>query len=382
MNEPRILSLIRVRIAEFVVSASVVSRQLMQGRLFTRGYRPPAPLATLRAQALGLGAGQAQAQAQGHAQTQGQAQTHAQAPPSQEPNLLAALLPLRSVAGRALVLVLVIMTFLASLSAGSVFLIAHASAQWSDDLGRELTVQIRPVNGRPMEADLAQIEDVLKKTRGLAQWRVLTRAQSENLLTPWLGEGLDLSELPVPRLIVIELPSGGRPDLALLKTQIAAKVPNASLDDHRLWLDRLRAMAGTLVGIGVGIFALVLTATALAVVFATRGAMAGTAQMIEVLHMVGAEDRFIARQFGRHFLHLGLIGGGLGALGGAVFFGLMAVLSGAFGFNPDTEQVDRLFGRFDLSISGYLALAAIGVLVAALTAFVSRVTVYRTLSAA
>lgn len=292
---------------------------------------------------------------------------------------LTPILPARSITGRALMLVVVIMTFLAGLTAGAVHLIADASAEWSREIAREATIQIRPLTGRDIEADLAKVMTLAKETRGIASVRSYTREEGEKLLEPWLGAGLDLKELPVPRLVVLSL-SGETTDWAGLKLRLAEAVPTASLDDHRLWLDRLRAMARMLVIVGVIILALVLVATGLAVTFATHGAMAGTAHIIEVLHLVGAEDRYIAREFQRHFLRLGLkgalIGGGLAVL----FYALVALSSARFGRAPGAEQVEALFGRFALPATGYLSVLAIALVVSALTATVSRFTVFRSLS--
>ena len=93
---------------------------------------------------------------------------------------------------------------------------------------------------------------------------------------------------------------------------LGEQVPGASLDDHRGWIDRMRAMAGTAVAAGVGVLVLMLAATVLSVTFATRGAMATNRRSIEVLHFVGAKNGFIAGHFQRHFLLLGLQGGAIG----------------------------------------------------------------------
>ncbi|MCA0400681.1 MAG: ABC transporter permease [Proteobacteria bacterium] len=294
-------------------------------------------------------------------------------------NQPAPVLPARSIAGRALVLVIVIMTFLAGLAAGAVHLVADASSDWSRDIAREITIQIRPLPGRDIEADVRIAADIARRMREVEDVRVFDRKEGEKLLEPWLGTGLDLSELPVPRLVVMRI-APGTPNLASLKAQLAERVPNAGLDDHRLWLSRLKAMADTLVVIGLVILGLVLVATGLAVVFATRGAMAGTAHVIDVLHLVGAEDQFIARQFQRHFMRLGLKGGLAGGVIAMLFFLAMGLSSARFAMTPGAEQVEALFGRFSLPLGGYISVLAIGVLVAVLTAFVSRVTVYRTLS--
>lgn len=293
---------------------------------------------------------------------------------------LSPILPARSIAGRALVLVIVIMTFLAGLTAGAVHLIADASSDWSRSIAREVTLQIRPMPGRDVEVDVRMAADIAKRVRGVEAVRVFDRQEGEKLLEPWLGSGLDLGELPVPRLVVIKFGSGAAPDLSALKAELAERVPNAGLDDHRLWLGRLKVMANTLVLIGVIILALVLVATGLAVAFATRGAMAGTAHIIDVLHLVGAEDAYIAREFQRHFLRLGLKGGLIGGVLAVVFYLVISLSSAHFAMNPGAEQVEALFGRFSLPGAGYVSVLAIGLVISAVTAVVSRATVYRTLS--
>ena len=118
-------------------------------------------------------------------------------------------------------------------------------------------------------------------------------------------------------MIVVKLPSGGV-DLAPLRKALSEQVAGASLDDHRAWIDRMRTMARTTIAGGIGVLILMLAATVLSVIFATRGAMATNRPIVEVLHFIGAKSGFIAGQFQRHFLMLGLegglIGGGLAML--------------------------------------------------------------------
>ena len=71
--------------------------------------------------------------------------------------------------------------------------------------------------------------------------------------------------------------------------------------------------------------ALVFAAAMLSVMFATRGAMSANRQIIEVLHVVGAKEDFIAAEFQRHFLLLGLKGGAIGGVTAIVLFALAGV---------------------------------------------------------
>lgn len=288
-----------------------------------------------------------------------------------------ALVPAASIAGRALVTVIAIMTFLASLTAGAAMLISDASRGWQDEVAREMTIQIRPTVGRDLDADTAKAAELAGRMPGVASVRAYTKAQAEELLQPWLGSGLDLSELPVPRLVVIGLDKSARPDLTVLRKQLADTIPGSSIDDHHLWLERLAIMAKSVVFVAAVIFALVLAAMILAVGFATQGTMAGNREIIEVLHFVGAEDSFISRQFQRHFFRLGLRGGAIGGGLAVITFLALGVISSWLRATPGGDQMEAMFGGFSLvpGIYGVIALIAAGI--AIVTGFVSRIIVFR-----
>ena len=289
------------------------------------------------------------------------------------------IVPMHSISGRALVAVVAIMTFLASLTTGAVVLVRSAAVAWQSDVAREITIQIRPVDGRDIEAEMRAAAEIVRNWPGLGEIRPYSREESARLLEPWLGSGLSLDDLPVPRIIVVKLASGRTVDFAALRRTLSERVAGASLDDHRAWAGRMRNMANASVFAGVGILILVLAATVLSVAFATRGAMATNRPIVEVLHFIGARGGYIASQFQRHFLMLGLqggvIGGGLAMLVFAVA-GLAADLSLA---TAGGDQLAVLFGRFSLGFYGYIAILAQIVLIAAVTALTSRHTVDRTL---
>jgi cell division transport system permease protein len=288
------------------------------------------------------------------------------------------LLPAASIAGRSLIIVIAIMTFLACVTAGTVELIASAAGSWRQDISREATIQVRPIPGRDIDRDVARARELASQTRGVTEVRALDKSQSGQLLEPFLGQGLDLADLPIPRLITLRL-SGGAHDLGGLRERLQSEIANAQLDDHRLWLARLGAMAAALVAVGVVMLLLVLTATGLAIAFATRGAMAGNRAIIEVLDLVGATDGFIAREFQRHFLRLGLKGGAIGGAAAVLLFWTAGALAARYEATPGGDQIEALFGTFALGLRGYAAIVLIAFIVAVTAAIVSRVTVYRNL---
>jgi cell division transport system permease protein len=287
--------------------------------------------------------------------------------------------PRASIAGRALVAVVAIMTFLASITTGTVLLVSASAAEWQSEVASEITIQVRPVAGRDIERDAAAVASAMRTQPGIVEIRPFTKDESAKLLEPWLGSGLSLDDLPVPRVIIARVQPGTVLDLALLRSRVTQAAPTASVDDHRAWIERMRSMTGATVFAGIGILALVIIATIISVSFATRGAMAANRPIVEVLHFVGAGDRFIANRFQRHFLRLGLQGGLIGGGAAMLMFGFSESIANWFSGTPVGDQFAALLGTFSLRPSGYLALAAQAVLIAAITAWASRRTLFATL---
>lgn len=290
------------------------------------------------------------------------------------------LVPENTIAGNALTIVIAIMSFLACLTLGAVTLVRDASRDWQVDILREVTIQVRPVEGVETSTETAKAAEIARSYRGVASVNVLDDQENVRLLEPWLGSDLNMNELPIPRLIVIRLSNPAAVDLNNLSERLRTEVRGANLDDHRLWTGRLQTMANVTVIVGGSVLALVFVATILSVVFATRGAMSSNRDVVSVLHFVGAEDGFIAREFQRHFLILGLRGGLAGAFAAAFLFAVLSLIIGPSMTTPETDQVSALFGRFAVGPVGYFGALGIAFLIAVMTALTSRLTVYRYLA--
>src|SRR6185312_12446552 len=102
---------------------------------------------------------------------------------------LSPIVPRASIAGRALVAVVAIMTFLASLTTGAVLLVSASAAEWQSNVASEITVQIRPQAGRDIERDVSSVAEVVRGQPGIVDVRPFTKEESDKLLEPWLGTG-------------------------------------------------------------------------------------------------------------------------------------------------------------------------------------------------
>lgn len=293
----------------------------------------------------------------------------------------APIVPQGSVTGRSLTLVISIMCFLACLTAGAVYMMQQSAQAWLKDIASEVTVQVEPKEKVDTEKTVQEVAAFLGKQRGIARVKPYSLEQSVALLEPWLGKGEELKALPVPRLIALELEREPTPDLDAIRNGLAQQFKGASLDDHRQWQKQIRTVTRSFALGGLGILVLVAAATMAIIVSATRSAMASNREIVEVLHFVGATDRFIAREFEKHFLRLGVRAGLVGAISAlTVFIAMPSVMEFLGGGSVSLTELQRLIGAGSLDLAGCVLMGIVVVVVAALCMLTSRYGVFRILN--
>lgn len=242
-------------------------------------------------------------------------------------------LPLaRDPSSRFLIWITLLMSYLAALALAGALLVGEMAARWDSGLAGGLTVQIAPLPGRadvpPLDARVEAALTVLRATPGVTGADALDTEAASRLLEPWLGpEAAKDPSLPVPRLI--DVVTDGTVDVPQLARRLESAAPGTTLDDHAAWLADLRAFARAVELAALGIVAVVGGAAVLAVVFAVRAGLAIHRNVVQLLHLMGATDRYVSRQFESHVLGLSLRGGLAGvALAAATLLGLQHAASG------------------------------------------------------
>lgn len=212
-----------------------------------------------------------------------------------------------------------IAVFLFAVTLAGVLSINSMLNAWNNSILGSLTVQIMPVNNinqeKARQETLEQQKkavDFLKKLPEAEQVSTLDDAQLQNLLQPWLGDGIDISELPTPRLIDVKLKKGAEIDFAKLAAKLAEISPLASLDNHKLWLDKLVKFADGLKMLAMSILVLVIAITSGAIFYTTQTNLGLHKNIIEILHVMGAKDTYVAQQYAKRDAMLGFVGGCIG----------------------------------------------------------------------
>ncbi len=305
----------------------------------------------------------------------------ARADKSERRSLKAPIVPPGSVTGSSLTLVISIMCFLACLTAGAVYMMHQSAEAWLRDIASEVTVQIEPKANTDVEKTVTEVTAFLQKQPGIRAARALPASESAALLEPWLGTSDALKTLPVPRLVALEMDLASPPDVEALRGALVKQFPkNVALDDHRQWQRQIRSVTRSFSLGGFAILALVAAATMAIIISATRSALLANREIVEVLHFVGATDRFIAREFEKHFLRTGIRAGLIGALSAMAVFLAIPTAMELLGGGVTMAELHRLVGTGTLDLPGYLLLGMLVVVVAALCMITSRIGVSRILN--
>lgn len=281
---------------------------------------------------------------------------------------------------KTLTVAMTVMCYLACLAIGALILIDRAVENWTGGLSREVTVQVRKIKDTDIEAELAKAAALLSSSPGIAGVEILDRAAGTRLLEPWLGTIGDLDQLPVPRLISVKIDPSVQPDFDALSAALTQQVKGASLDTHRRWQAELTRMASVLEALAYSVLALICLSAIAIVVFATRSVLDANRGIIDVLHLVGARDRFIAGQVETRFLKTGLAAGLIGMLAGVATFLVLSLVAPAAG-QTGVGEASRslLFAPPDIAWRSYAALFAVPMIATLISLVTARIALMRTL---
>lgn len=265
------------------------------------------------------------------------------------------------------------MVFLMILAMAGMLVLNATAARWDKGISGTLTVQIMPKENPEKNAErLQQVLTILARMPEVASYEALSDDQLLMLLEPWLGVTAGARDLPLPGLVDVELKPDADLDVPAFAKRLAARVPGTSVDDHRVWLERLVSLIETVQGLAALVVVSIILATIGTVVFTTRTGLVIHREAIEVLHLIGAQDSYVARQFAGRALALGLKGGAIG---------LGLALPTLFGIGTLARQMDSsLLPDFTLTPGHWAVLAGLPLVVAFIAMLTARLTVMKTLS--
>jgi cell division transport system permease protein len=247
----------------------------------------------------------------------------------------APLLPRNPAQDLLLVFVTAVLCFFACLSVIAALGADRAAGGWTSQLSGSATVLIRPTGDESADAAAERAAGVLAEVRGVAEAATLEREKAIALVRPWLGPGAELADLPLPRLVTVQFdPRLPAPTAARLEQALKAKGLDGVVDDHSRWIKDIVKGGETARAAAIGIASLTALAAAAVIAFATHAGLAARREIVEVLHLAGAEDGFIIGLFQNRLAELAAIAGAVGAIAAALVAAAVRLMGGGEGLTP------------------------------------------------
>lgn len=218
-----------------------------------------------------------------------------------------------------------LLVFLATLAFAAGMFLSSAGETWRQNLSGTLTVQIPSSDLGDRKARMDAAVQLLSATPGVVAVRPIPDAEIAVLLEPWLGKQVLGLDLPMPDLIDVTIGPGAALDLAALSTRLGQVAPGAVVDDHAVWLRRLTEFAAIAETVSFAIMIVILMSAVATVIFTTRTGLAIHSDVVEVLHLIGAQDSYVARQFQNHTLRLATAGAAMGFAIAAAVIGIVLI---------------------------------------------------------
>ena len=271
-----------------------------------------------------------------------------------------------------------IAVFIFAITLSGVLSINSILENWNQSILGSLTVQIMPINDANQEKAAAETLayqekaiEFLQTVEGVIKVTPLDDEQLKNLIQPWLGDGVNIENLPMPRIIDVKLASDAEIDFAKLAQDLATASPQASLDNHKLWLSKLIRFADGLKLIALTVLLLVTAISAGAIFYTTQMSLGLHKYIIEILHVMGAKDAYVAQQYAKRMAFLGLTGG---------LFGLLFAIPIIFFIGSLATQIEGgIISEANLSIGDWIMILILPLFAMGISMFTDYYTVKRTL---
>lgn len=247
------------------------------------------------------------------------------------------LLPATDAREAALFFVIGALCFLAALAALTTRGTYKAAEAWGAQIEGDITVVMRDTDRRTAQT----VTDRVSGFANVFEARLLSQEEVEILLEPSLGPGGLPEGLPIPMLMVVQADMAvgdPSPDIARILSEMGI---DGDVAGNAGYADNVRGALGVLRLVALSIVAL-LSATAIAVIaFATHAALLARRDIVDVLHLSGAEDRYIAALFERRFWILALQAG-LGGAVAALMVTALIVFTGSGSQGVEAQLLPRL----------------------------------------
>jgi cell division protein FtsX len=156
---------------------------------------------------------------------------------------------------------------------------------------------------RSKASDTAYLDTLtrrLKETPGVETVTILGQREMEMLLKPWLGNDFTLADLPVPLIVDVTTAVKNQSttvDMAALRTRLHALDADIHVEVRGPWVAQMLRAGALLQGLVLVVAVLLMLCVLGMIILVARTNLRLHFKTVSLLHMFGATDDYILRQF-------------------------------------------------------------------------------------
>lgn len=207
------------------------------------------------------------------------------------------------------------MVFLASITFATAMIGNDLTTDWNKRMSSNITIQVLPDMkhknpNKEIEERIKNITLILKQTPGIKSSYAMNIKETTDLLKPWLGEiGKDKLDIPLPRIITVEISDVIPLNIRALTEEIKNYSNLITLETYESWMNEFSKTISALQTLLGLIIILILSTTAITIAYATKSGLIANQNVIEIMHMVGAQNNYISKHFSNQMMKLSISGG-------------------------------------------------------------------------
>ena len=285
-------------------------------------------------------------------------------------------LPLHKKSGSIQLFILIaLMTSLAVIITSIHFSMFSTVGQWKNAIQYQASIEVPTINKDGQKFTEFQIQKNQKRIMGylknshIAQNATIMKQDDVSaLLTPWLGEdNTVLDNITIPTVINFQLVDAGKDEVQKLKTNIQTIIPEARIQTHENWLDKFLDIMDGIHILGVMILIITFTATIFVISSSVRARMTIFKDELSLLHIMGAHDKFILKQFFLYLVSICVPACTIGYICASILLSLLSfsLLKSDIAFLPS----------FTLNISQFIALLIVPLCISVIALIIGAKTV-------
>lgn len=270
------------------------------------------------------------------------------------------------------------MVFLACITLYAFLSLNTFLKNWDNEISNSAVIQIIPdLSKEKITEDLnnktEKAKTILEKNKNISNIKLLNTQEMEKLLSPWIGENINYDEINIPKIIEITFNTKIEKEFIIKQIETELKEINGDfeIETYKSWTKNMYRMINAFKILSTVIILFITIAIIATVIYATKTNLKIHKPYIEILHLIGAKDSFIANKFALHTLGLSIFGS---------ILGLIIAIPTTAGISKLANSVSIIQNNNSINLKDYMIISLIPVITSLISVITAKITVYKTLN--